>query len=58
MAAEGAAILLVSHELNEVMELSDRIMVMYDGSLCDAGKAGEVSEDEIGLLMMKGKSDK
>ena len=49
---------MVSHDLNEVMELSDRIMVMYDGSLCDAGKAGEVSEDEIGLLMMKGKSDK
>ena len=57
MAAEGAAILLVSHELNEVMELSDRILVMYDGNLCDAGKAGEATEEEIGLLMMKGKSD-
>lgn len=57
LAAEGAAILLVSHELNEVMELSDRIMVMYDGNLCDAGKAGEISEEKIGLLMMKGKSD-
>lgn len=58
MAAEGAAILLVSHELNEVMELSDRIMVMYDGALCDAGRAGELREDEIGLLMMKGSGDK
>ena len=57
MAAEGAAILLVSHELNEVMELSDRILVMYDGNLCEAGKAGEATEEEIGLLMMKGKSD-
>ena len=35
LAAAGTAILLVSHELNEVMEVSDRILVMYDGQLFD-----------------------
>ena len=54
MAAAGVAILLVSHELNEVMELSDRIEVIYDGSLYNAGPASEAAEEEIGLLMMKG----
>ncbi len=54
MAASGAAILLVSHELHEVMEVSDRILVMYDGKLYDAGEHGEKSETEIGLLMTGG----
>lgn len=54
MAEAGAAILLVSHELNEVMEVSDRIMVMYDGKLYDGGRRKEKTETEIGLLMAGG----
>lgn len=54
LAAAGAAILLVSHELNEVMEVSDRILVMYDGQLYDGGAHGEKTETEIGLLMTGG----
>ncbi len=54
MAAAGVAILLVSHELNEVMELSDTLKVIYNGRLYDAGKSHEKSEEEIGLLMMRG----
>lgn len=53
-ASQGVAVLLVSHELNEVMELSDRIMVMYDGKLYDGGKHGELNEFDLGLLMMGG----
>lgn len=53
-AAEGAAVLLVSHDLNEVMQLSDRILVMYDGRLRDGGGHGELTEEQIGLLMMGG----
>ncbi len=55
IAARGVAILLISHELNEVMQLSDRILVMYDGMLYEGGQHGEMSEDEIGLLMTGGK---
>jgi simple sugar transport system ATP-binding protein len=57
LAAEGAAVLLVSHELNEVMQLSDRIMVMYNGTLSDGGSHGELSDRELGLLMTGGRID-
>lgn len=56
-ASKGAAILLVSHELNEVMQLSDHIYVMYNGQLQDGGEHGELSEKEIGFIMTGGKRD-
>lgn len=48
---EGAAVLLVSAELDEVMALGDRILVMYRGGLIGPFESGELSRDEIGLLM-------
>lgn len=54
IAASGVSILLVSHELSEVMELSDHILVMYNGELFDGGETGKLTEDEIGYLMMGG----
>ena len=57
-AKQGAAVLLVSHELNEVMELSDRIMVMYNGELYDGGKYKELDESQLGLLMTGGEAQK
>jgi simple sugar transport system ATP-binding protein len=48
---EGRAILLVSLELEEILSLSDRILVIYEGEI--AGEhTGEVSEHEIGLEML------
>jgi ABC-type uncharacterized transport system ATPase subunit len=48
---EGRAILLVSLELDEVLSLSDRILVMYEGQI--VGEHGEeASEEEIGLEML------
>lgn len=54
LAAAGAAVLLVSQELSEVMEVSDRILVVYNGRFYDGGRHGELSETEIGLLMTGG----
>jgi simple sugar transport system ATP-binding protein len=54
LAAGGVAVLLVSHELNEVMQLSDRIKVMYNGIFSDGGRHGELSDKELGLLMTGG----
>jgi ABC-type uncharacterized transport system ATPase subunit len=48
---EGCAVLLVSPELDEVMGLSDRIAVMYDGKIMDILPADQVTKEEIGLLM-------
>lgn len=48
---EGCAVLLVSTELDEIMQLSDRIAVMYRGKILTVVKAGEVSKEELGLMM-------
>ena len=53
-ADQGGAVLLVSHELNEVMQLSDTIRVIFNGQLYDAGHYKELSEAEIGLIMTGG----
>jgi simple sugar transport system ATP-binding protein len=50
---EGRAILLVSLELDEVLSLSDRVLVMYEGQIV-AEHASGVTEDEIGIEMLGG----
>ncbi|RAV19299.1 ABC transporter ATP-binding protein [Paenibacillus contaminans] len=53
---EGGAILLVSSELSEVMKLSDRILVMYEGKIAGELDGHEATEEAISLLMAGGKS--
>lgn len=48
---QGCAILLVSSELDEIMSISDRIAVMYRGSIMAEMPAAEASREELGLLM-------
>jgi simple sugar transport system ATP-binding protein len=48
---EGCAVLLVSPELDEVIELSDRIAVMYRGKIIALLEAEEVAKETLGLLM-------
>ena len=48
---EGCAVLLVSPELDEVMQLSDRIAVMYKGEVVDILPADQVTKAQLGLLM-------
>ena len=51
---KGRAVLLVSLELEEILSLSDRILVLYEGKI--AGEhTGEVSEEKIGLEMLGGR---
>jgi ABC-type uncharacterized transport system ATPase subunit len=45
------AVLLVSSKLDEVRSLSDRLGVMHDGELMDVVDPGEVTEEQLGLLM-------
>jgi general nucleoside transport system ATP-binding protein len=51
---EGRAILLVSFELDEILSLSDRILVLYEGQIV-AEYSPDVSEEEIGFAMVGGK---
>ena len=51
MRDKGAAILLVSVELEEVLSLSDRIIVMFDGNIVGERVNKDVTDRELGLLM-------
>jgi simple sugar transport system ATP-binding protein len=48
---EGAGVLLVSSELEEILTLSDRILVMFEGRIVAQFRRGEVTERELGLKM-------
>lgn len=54
---KGKAILLISFELDEVMNVSDKIGVIYKGKIQDEFLQGEKDENEIGLLMAGGKHE-
>jgi simple sugar transport system ATP-binding protein len=47
----GTAVLLVSEELEELLALSDRIAVIFDGRIMGTVAAAEADIDEIGLMM-------
>lgn len=47
----GKAILLVSLELDEILNLSDRIAVMYSGRIMDILDSKTATKEDIGLLM-------
>jgi simple sugar transport system ATP-binding protein len=49
--AEGAAILLISEDLDEVMELSDRIIVLLEGEIMGELQRSGFDVHELGLLM-------
>ncbi len=51
---EGVAVLVVSAELDEVLALSDRIAVMYHGQIVATVRNGELTREELGLLMAGG----
>ncbi|CAN5141835.1 guanosine ABC transporter ATP-binding protein NupO [soil metagenome] len=51
---EGRAILLVSFELEEILSLSDRILVVYEGRIVGEYEPG-VSEEELGIAMTGGR---
>ncbi len=53
---QGRAILLISLELDEVLSLSDRILVMYEGEIV-AEHAFGISEEEIGIEMLGGRRE-
>jgi ABC-type uncharacterized transport system ATPase subunit len=48
---EGAAVLLVSAELDEIMGLADRIAVMFKGRFTAVVDADDVSKEQVGLMM-------
>ncbi len=48
---EGKAVLIVSYELDEILNLSDRIAVMFEGKVIDILERSDATEQKIGILM-------
>ncbi len=49
--AAGTAILIVSEDLDEVLSLSDRVLVMYEGGIIAEAKPQESTREALGLMM-------
>lgn len=54
---KGKAVLLISFELDEIMALSDRISVIFDGKILKTFDANDTDEREIGLYMAGGNDE-
>jgi len=50
----GRAVLLVSFELDEILSLADRILVLYEGQIVLERTAGQTDANELGLAMTGG----
>ena len=48
---KGRAIILITEDLEELFELSDRIIVMYEGRIAGERNINDASVEDIGLLM-------
>jgi ABC-type uncharacterized transport system ATPase subunit len=56
-AEQGVAVLLVSEDLDEILTLADRVVVMYEGAIAGEVDAGAATVEEIGYLMAGGKGE-
>ena len=55
---KGKAVLVVSFELDEILNLSDRIAVIHDGKIQGIVKPSETNKQELGVLMAGGELEK
>ncbi len=55
---EGAAILLISEDLDEVMTISDRVAVIYNGQIIGEVDSEDANAEDLGLMMMGSKIDR
>ena len=50
-ADNGAGVMLISEDLDELLAISDRLVVIHDGEILDAGPAEDADRTRIGLMM-------
>ncbi len=48
---QGTAVLIISEDLDEVLALADRILVMYEGAIVGQAEPRTVARDQLGLMM-------
>jgi D-xylose transport system ATP-binding protein len=55
LKADGLGIFLISHDIHDVYDLSDRISVMYQGRLVDTVTRDDVTTDQVVAMIILGK---
>ena len=55
LKAEGIGIFLISHDIHDVFDLSDRISVMYHGKIVDTVNKGDVTPNDVLAMIILGK---
>ena len=55
LKSEGVGIFLISHDIHDVFDLSDRISIMYHGRIVDTVEKADVTPDEIVSMIILGK---
>ena len=55
LKAEGIGIFLISHDIHDVFDLSDRISVMYHGNIVDTVDRTKVTPDDVLAMIILGK---
>jgi ABC-type uncharacterized transport system ATPase subunit len=55
-ASRGAGVLLISADLDEILAISDRVVVMYGGRVTDAGRVDASTREKIGRAMTGGET--
>jgi D-xylose transport system ATP-binding protein len=55
LKSEGIGIFLISHDIHDVFDLSDRISVMYHGKIVDTVDKTKVTTDEVLAMIILGK---
>jgi simple sugar transport system ATP-binding protein len=55
-ASDGVAVLLISEDLDEILALADRVVVMYEGAIVGELEAGTATVEELGYLMAGGEA--
>jgi ABC-type uncharacterized transport system ATPase subunit len=53
-AASGVGVLLISEDLDEILTIADRIVVMFEGGVSGERDAAQATSDDLGLLMAGG----
>jgi len=56
LADSGIAVLVVSSEIEEVLGLADRVLVMAEGRVLYSGEAGQIDEQGVLDLVMRGRA--
>src|SRR5207237_10029704 len=56
-AEQGVGVLLISEDLDEILALADRVVVMYEGAVVGERAAESATVEEFGLLMAGGEGE-